>query len=112
MTCQIQWHFTFNESLNKCIKKANANTLSDTSKLVPSKSSIFTGFIKITKNIQKGSGVIGNGGMYFRKEVVVMLNNKKKSVVLTYLHCKYIQCNFYTFYECPTYYCNPTGLFT
>ena len=79
MTCQIQWHFTFNESLNKCIKKANANTLSDTSKLVPSKSSIFTGFIKITKNIQKGNGFIGNGGMHFRKEVVVMPNNKKIS---------------------------------
>ena len=113
MTCQIQWHFAFNESLNKCIKKANANTLSDTSKLVPSKSSIFTGFIKITKNIQKGNRVIGNGGIYFRKEVVVMPNNnKKKSVVLTYLHCKYIQCNFYTFYGCPTFHCNPTVLFT
>ena len=49
----IVWHFTFNESLNKCIKKANANTLSDTSKLVPSKSSIFTGFIKITKKYSK-----------------------------------------------------------
>ena len=79
MTCQIQWHFTFNESLNKCIKKANANTLSDTSKLVPSKSSIFTDFIKITKNIQKGSGVIGNGRMYFRQEVEVMPNDKKKT---------------------------------
>ena len=90
MTCQIQWHFTFNESLNKCIKKANANTLSDTSKLVPSKSSIFTGFIKITKkNIQR---VIENGDMYFRKDVAVMPNDKK-TVVLTYLHCKYIQYN-------------------
>ena len=29
-----------------------------------------------------------------------------------YLHCKYIQCNFYTFYLCPTFHCNPTVLFT
>ena len=80
MTCQIQWHFTFNESLNKCIKKANANTLSDTSKLVPSKSSIFTDFIKITKNIQKGNGVIGNGDVYFGKEVAVCQIIKKNQL--------------------------------
>ena len=69
MTCQIQWHFAFNESLNKCIKKANANTLSDTSTLVPSKSSIFTGFIKITKENQKSNGVIGNGGIYLERKL-------------------------------------------
>ena len=28
------------------------------------------------------------------------------------LHCKYIQCNFYTFYMCPTFHCNLTLLFT
>ena len=28
------------------------------------------------------------------------------------LHCKYIQCNFYTFYKCPIFHCNPTVLFT
>ena len=27
-------------------------------------------------------------------------------------HCKYIQCNLYTFYLCPTFHCNPTVLFT
>ena len=28
------------------------------------------------------------------------------------IHCKCIQCNFYTFYVCPTFHCNPTALFT
>ena len=28
------------------------------------------------------------------------------------VHCKYIQCNFYTFYMCPTFHCNLTVLFT
>ena len=28
------------------------------------------------------------------------------------VHCKYVQCNFYTFYRCPTFHCNPTVLFT
>ena len=28
------------------------------------------------------------------------------------LHCKFIQCNFYTFYGCPTFHCNPTVPFT
>ena len=28
------------------------------------------------------------------------------------LHCKYIQCNLYTFYGCPTFNCNHTILFT
>ena len=27
-------------------------------------------------------------------------------------HCKYIQCNFYTFYVCPTFHCNLTVLLT
>ena len=26
------------------------------------------------------------------------------------VHCKYIQCNFYTFYMCPTFHCNLTVL--
>ena len=28
------------------------------------------------------------------------------------LHCKYIQCNFYTFYVCPIFQCNSTVQFT
>ena len=28
------------------------------------------------------------------------------------VHCKYIQCNFYSFYMCPTFHCNLTVLFT
>ena len=28
------------------------------------------------------------------------------------IHCKYIQCIFYTFYMCPTFHCNLTVLFT
>ena len=33
-------------------------------------------------------------------------------VVVCSIHCKYIQCNFYTFYMCPTFHCNLTVLFT
>ena len=29
-----------------------------------------------------------------------------------YVHYKYIQCKFYTFYVCPTFHCNPTVLVT
>ena len=28
------------------------------------------------------------------------------------IHCKYIRCNFSTFFACPTFHCNPTVLFT
>ena len=28
------------------------------------------------------------------------------------VHCKYIQCNFYTFYVCPNFHCNLSVLFT
>ena len=31
---------------------------------------------------------------------------------LGHVHCKYIQCNFYSFFLYPTFHCNPTVLFT
>ena len=34
------------------------------------------------------------------------------SMFAPHAHCKYIQCNFYTFYLCPIFHCNPTVLFT
>ena len=37
---------------------------------------------------------------------------RKLSILRFAVHCKYIQCNFYTFYMCPTFHCNLTVLFT